>query len=90
MRRLRDDVTEISESRQVWSGSPIFTTSKVVALEHWHHFETPNGSRIGHMIGVVERTGGQEAIFEATHKLLTEHNETCELRKRFEVEETAC
>jgi hypothetical protein len=90
VKRIRDDICEISESRQVWSGNPAFTTSKVVAWERWHHFESPNGNQIGHMIGVTPRTGDFEADCEANRKMIDEHNETCELRKRFEVEEEPC
>lgn len=79
MKRLRDDITEISESKP-WHKDGRY-------VEHWHHFEPSGGNRTGHMIGMVKRTGDFDTDFEASYTMITDHNETCELRKRFEVED---
>lgn len=87
MRRLRDDVTEISETRPIYDGPSMFLDSKVVGWVHWHHFEPLGGDRIGHMVGTSRRTGDFNADCQATQEMLTDHNETCELRKQFEAED---
>jgi hypothetical protein len=84
---MREDVTEITETRPVYrDGALFFIAQEVTGHEYWHFMKPSDGPRVGHLVGVVSSGGDFETRFQEMTDLMTEHREICPLYEEFMVE----